>query len=219
MSLPGIAYLVRHASWRVLYLCTSVPAVHPQYCPLFLRLGVSSLASSARKNEEAIQVLKKISPAKRVTWNQYLISYLEKKPSNKLQARSRTCSAEDGLSKNRSCYDHNVWVGDDVLRSSISELGSFFCARIGFNLMSVYLVEMFPTCVRNFATTMLRQALVLGGACCPSLLQLEEMFRRFSFAVFGTALAGLGLFVLLLPETKGSSLCDTSKHKSRETKP
>ena len=30
-----------------------------------------------------------------------------------------------------------------------------------------------------------------------------------SFAVFGLVVSGLGLFALLLPETKGSSLCDT----------
>ncbi|KAL0867361.1 hypothetical protein Bca101_046479 [Brassica carinata] len=89
------------------------------------------------------------------------------------------------------------------------ELVSFLCARIGFNLMAVYIVELFPTCVRNCAMTMLRQALVVGGACCPLIASIGRHVPSLSFAVFGFAMSGFGLFVLLLPETKGSSLCDT----------
>ncbi|XP_013589718.1 PREDICTED: organic cation/carnitine transporter 5-like [Brassica oleracea var. oleracea] len=89
------------------------------------------------------------------------------------------------------------------------ELVSFLCARIGFNLMAVYIVELFPTCVRNCAMTMLRQALVVGGACCPIIASIGRHVPSLSFAVFGFAMSGFGLFVLLLPETKGSSLCDT----------
>ncbi|CAN7052702.1 unnamed protein product [Brassica rapa subsp. trilocularis] len=86
----------------------------------------------------------------------------------------------------------------------VFELCSFFCARIGFNLMAVYMIEMFPTCVRNFATTMLRQALVIGGACCPIIASVGRNVPSISFAV-----SGLGFFALLLPETKGAGLCDT----------
>ncbi|VVB11590.1 unnamed protein product [Arabis nemorensis] len=74
------------------------------------------------------------------------------------------------------------------------ELASFFCARIGFNLMAVYMVELFPTCVRNFATTMLRQALVLGGVCCPNVASIGTNVPSLTFAVFGLAMSCLGLF-------------------------
>uniref|UniRef100_M4FHQ1 Major facilitator superfamily (MFS) profile domain-containing protein n=1 Tax=Brassica campestris TaxID=3711 RepID=M4FHQ1_BRACM len=89
------------------------------------------------------------------------------------------------------------------------ELACFFCGRIQFNLMAVYMVELFPTCVRNTATLMLRQALVVAGACSPIIASIGRDVPSLSFALFGLAMAGLGLFALLLPETKGSSLCDT----------
>ncbi|CAH2037371.1 unnamed protein product [Thlaspi arvense] len=95
------------------------------------------------------------------------------------------------------------------------ELGTFFCARIGFNLMAVYMVEMFPTCVRSSATMMFRQALVVGGACCPLIASIGRQVPSVSFAIFGVAMSGLGLFVLILPETKGSSLCDTMEEQEK----
>ena len=93
------------------------------------------------------------------------------------------------------------------------ELGTFFCARTGFNLMAVYMVEMFPTCVRSSATMMFRQALVVGGACCPLIASIGRDLPSVSFAIFGIAMSGLVLFVLILPETKGSSLCDTMEEQ------
>ncbi|WZZ57736.1 hypothetical protein YC2023_057843 [Brassica napus] len=95
------------------------------------------------------------------------------------------------------------------------ELATFFCARIGFNLMAVYMVEMFPTCVRSSATMMFRQALVVGGACCPLIASIGRDLPSVSFAIFGVAMSGLGLFVLILPETKGSSLCDTMEEQEK----
>ena len=95
------------------------------------------------------------------------------------------------------------------------ELGTFFCARIGFNLMAVYMVEMFPTCVRSSATMMFRQALVVGGACCPLIASIGRDLPSVSFAIFGVAMSGFGLFVLILPETKGSSLCDTMEEQEK----
>lgn len=95
------------------------------------------------------------------------------------------------------------------------ELGTFFCARIGFNLMAVYMVEMFPTCVRSSATMMFRQALVVGGACCPLIASVGRDLPAVSFAIFGISMSGLGLFVLILPETKGSSLCDSMDEQEK----
>ncbi|CAF1926104.1 unnamed protein product [Brassica napus] len=95
------------------------------------------------------------------------------------------------------------------------ELATFFCARIGFNLMAVYMVEMFPTYVRSSATMMFRQALVVGGACCPLIASIGRDLPSVSFAIFGVAMSGFGLFVLVLPETKGSSLCDTMEEQEK----
>ncbi|EOA36112.1 hypothetical protein CARUB_v10011578mg [Capsella rubella] len=95
------------------------------------------------------------------------------------------------------------------------ELGTFFCARIGFNLMAVFMVEMFPTRVRSSATMMFRQALVIGGACCPLIASIGRDIPSVSFAIFGIAMSCLGLFVLILPETKGLSLCDTMEEQEK----
>ncbi|KAG7646516.1 Organic cation/carnitine transporter 6 [Arabidopsis thaliana] len=95
------------------------------------------------------------------------------------------------------------------------ELGTFFCARIGFNLMAVFMVEMFPTCVRSSATMMFRQALVVGGACCPLIASIGRYIPSVSFAIFGIAMSGLGMFVLILPETKGLSLCDSMEEQEK----
>ncbi|CAH8252512.1 unnamed protein product [Arabidopsis lyrata] len=102
-----------------------------------------------------------------------------------------------------------------VLCFVLSILGTFFCARIGFNLMAVFMVEMFPTCVRSSATMMFRQALVVGGACCPLISSIGRYIPSVSFAIFGIAMSGLGLFVLILPETKGLSLCDSMEEQEK----
>ncbi|WZY97951.1 hypothetical protein YC2023_070280 [Brassica napus] len=65
------------------------------------------------------------------------------------------------------------------------------------------------------ATMMFRQALVVGGACCPLIASIGRDLPSVSFAIFGIAMSGLGLFVLILPETKGSSLCDTMEEQEK----
>ncbi|KFK42345.1 hypothetical protein AALP_AA2G244200 [Arabis alpina] len=279
LSLSGIAYLVRHASWRVLYLCTSVPAAVHSIFIYFFALESPRWLHLEGKNEEAIEVLTKISSAD----NAYLKEVFSRLPTKEKLLEAPSSSIKDlfirkwasrrivvvmiimfglGMSyygvplavrdikvniylsealnamvelptfvitpillerfSRRSSLIVNGLIGGAsgvfcfVLsllgRTNMAfalELASFFCARIGFNLMAVYMVELFPTCVRNFATTMLRQALILGGACCPIIASVGTNVPSLSFAVFGLAMSGLGLFALLLPETKGSSLCDT----------
>ncbi|WZY77257.1 hypothetical protein YC2023_023641 [Brassica napus] len=276
MSLSGIAYLVRHASWRVLYLCTSVPAAIHSVCIYFFALESPRWLHVQGKNQEAIEVLQRLSPVNR----DYLESVSSRLDSKEQSPNSsikdmfirrwafrrivvvmiimfglgmmyygvplavRDIKVNIYLSEalnamvelptfvitpillekfnRRSSVLVNCLLGGalGVLcfvmttfeRTNIAfalELGSFFCARIGFNLMAVYMIELFPTCVRNFATTMLRQSLVLGGASCPIIASVGRNVPSVSFAVFGLVVSGLGLFALLLPETKGSSLCDT----------
>ncbi|XP_078428515.1 organic cation/carnitine transporter 3-like [Wolffia australiana] len=91
------------------------------------------------------------------------------------------------------------------------EVGSFFCACTAFNVVLIYGLELFPTCVRNSALSMVRQALVLGGVFAPQLVSGARVSGSgfVSFGVFGIVIGICGLFVVLLPETKGSSICDT----------
>ncbi|KAL1205636.1 Organic cation/carnitine transporter 2 [Cardamine amara subsp. amara] len=89
------------------------------------------------------------------------------------------------------------------------ELISYFSACSAFNMEMIYTIELFPTCVRNSAIAMARQALVLGGVFSPIMVAAGRKNGFWSFGLFGLAIGLLGLFAVGLPETRGSDLCDT----------
>ncbi|CAF2207549.1 hypothetical protein HID58_028102 [Brassica napus] len=91
----------------------------------------------------------------------------------------------------------------------VLELMSYFCACSAFNMEMIYTIELFPTCVRNSAIAMARQALVLGGVFSPIMVAAGRKNGVWSFGLFGLAIGLLGLFTVGLPETRGSDLCDT----------
>ncbi|CAL9241243.1 unnamed protein product [Arabidopsis halleri] len=101
------------------------------------------------------------------------------------------------------------------------ELGSFFFARIGFNLMAVYMVELFPTCVRNSATMMLRQAerLWLEELVAHSLLRLEEIFRHSLSRISDLQCRVSGYSRCFFLRPKDQVFVIQWKNKSEETKP
>ncbi|XP_010532008.1 PREDICTED: organic cation/carnitine transporter 5 [Tarenaya hassleriana] len=286
ISLSGLAYAVRNSSWRVLYLCTSVPAA--LYC-VFLYIFVLESPrwlNLQGRNDEAIDVLRKLSTA-RGTHSESIFNRLPLKQET--LERGRKYSIRDlfvrkwafrqilavtvimfglgmsyyGVPLAARDINVNIYLSETLnalvelpsfvltpfllencsRRSSVLvsnlvggisgilcfllsvlgrtktafafELATFFSARIGFNLMAVYVVEMFPTCVRNSATTIMRQALVVGGVCSPIFTSLGTNLPSLSFAIFGFSMFVFGLFVLLLPETKGSSLCDTMEEQEQ----
>ncbi|KAK7256998.1 hypothetical protein RIF29_30652 [Crotalaria pallida] len=89
------------------------------------------------------------------------------------------------------------------------ELISFFSACTSFNILLIYTTELFPTCVRNSALSMARQALVLGGTFSPLLVGAGRVHKFLCYGVFGLVIGCSGMFAVLLPETKGRALCDT----------
>lgn len=89
------------------------------------------------------------------------------------------------------------------------ELVSFFSACTSFNIYLIYTTEMFPTCVRNTALAMARQALVLGGALSPVVVAAGRRNKFGCYGVFGLVIVVSGMFGVFLPETKGRELCDT----------
>ncbi|CAA0818061.1 Organic cation/carnitine transporter 3 [Striga hermonthica] len=94
------------------------------------------------------------------------------------------------------------------------ELVSFFGACTAFDVVLIYTVELFPTCVRNSAVSMVRQALVLGGTLSPVLVAAgRKNGLMLSYGVFGVTIAACGLAVVLLPETRGNVLCDTMEEE------
>ncbi|XP_065622275.1 organic cation/carnitine transporter 3, partial [Quercus suber] len=89
------------------------------------------------------------------------------------------------------------------------ELVSFFSACFAFSILLIFTIELFPTSVRNSATSLVRQALVLGGVFSPMLVAAERRNGISSYVVFGLVIGCCGLFAACLPETRGRALCDT----------
>ncbi|KAE8693557.1 Organic cation/carnitine transporter 2 [Hibiscus syriacus] len=89
------------------------------------------------------------------------------------------------------------------------ELISFFSACGAFNMSLIYTLELFPTCVRNSAVSMTRQALVLGGVFGPLLVAAGRKNDLISFGVFGIVIGVCGLPLIGLPDTRGGTICDT----------
>ncbi|KAL1537160.1 organic cation/carnitine transporter 3-like [Salvia divinorum] len=103
------------------------------------------------------------------------------------------------------------WQGMQI----VLELLSFFCACTAFDIVLIYTIELFPTSVRNSAVSMVRQALVFGGALSPLLVSAGRNNAFLSYGVFGVAIAVCALFVVCLPETRGRLLCDTMEEEER----
>lgn len=98
------------------------------------------------------------------------------------------------------------------------ELVSFFSACTAFNTLLIFTIELFPTCVRNSATSIVRQALVLGGVFSPMLVAAERRDGISSYGVFGLVIGCCGLFAVCLPETRGRALCDTMDEEEYKEK-
>ncbi|KAF7807036.1 organic cation/carnitine transporter 3-like [Senna tora] len=96
------------------------------------------------------------------------------------------------------------------------ELVSFFSACTSFNIYLIYTTELFPTCVRNSALAMARQAVVLGGAFSPMLVAAGKKGRFGCYGVFGLVIGLSGVFAVCLPETHGRALCDTMDEEEEE---
>ncbi|KAH0469249.1 hypothetical protein IEQ34_002481 [Dendrobium chrysotoxum] len=94
-----------------------------------------------------------------------------------------------------------------------AELAAFFSACTAFSFVLIYSIELFPTCVRNSAIAMVRQALVLGGVFAPLMVAEGRRRRVLSFGVFGLVIGCCGVFAACLPETRGKGLSDTMEEE------
>ena len=95
------------------------------------------------------------------------------------------------------------------------EIISFFSACTALNILLIFTIELFPTCVRNSATSMVRQAIVLGGVFSPMLLAAESKDGISSYVVFGLVIGSCGLFAVCLLETRCRALFDTINGRGR----
>ncbi|KAL1823053.1 hypothetical protein ACET3Z_009831 [Daucus carota] len=172
LSLPGIAYMNRGSSWRVMYLWTCTPGL--VYCLLvylFVHESPRWLFIHGHK-EEFLRTLRLIGP---------------KKKGDALTLASIS----------------SKWKGVQIAM----ELVSFFSACTAFDVLLIYTLELFPTCIRNSGVTIVRQVIVAGGAASPVLVGRGK--GLVSYLVFGLAIGICGVFVMWLPETRGEISCDT----------
>lgn len=98
---------------------------------------------------------------------------------------------------------------------SIEAVG-FMAASLAFDVIYIYCVELFPTNVRNFAVSLLRQALMLGASVAPLLVVVGRLNPSLSFVVFGCLSFFSGVLSLWLKETRNSPLYETLKQQEEE---
>lgn len=96
------------------------------------------------------------------------------------------------------------------------EMVSLFSACTAIHVLLIYTTELFPTCVRNSAISMVRQTFVLAGVFSPVLAAAGWQNGILSYGVFGVTIAFCGSFVTFLPETKGSRICDTMDEEEQK---
>ncbi|XVE63958.1 hypothetical protein DITRI_Ditri07aG0062400 [Diplodiscus trichospermus] len=110
---------------------------------------------------------------------------------------------------------------DDSSRSwpllTIEAIG-FMNASIAFDVSYIYCVELFPTNVRNFAVSLLRQALMLGASLSPLMVVIGRVSPSLSFLIFGAFSILSGILSLWLPETRNAPLYETLKQQEDEEK-
>ncbi|KAK1571107.1 hypothetical protein Q3G72_012026 [Acer saccharum] len=257
LFLPAIAYINRRASWKHIYLYVSVPSL--VYCLVLLLFAIESprwLFVQGR-GEEAIKVVKKISPVKDKTMLMSLHSLSGyQRPGASSSTANIFSSIKNLFSRKWSCqrmlslmvvsfgtglvfYGVALGIGNlnfDIYLTGIFNgfvmiavvgeklkmiqitlsLATFLCADTALNLILVYSVEMFPTSVRNFAASLARQAVTFGAVLGSLMNSLGSKNPYLSYGVFGLIVFCCGFFVLILPETRGTSLCDTMDEQERK---
>jgi hypothetical protein len=93
---------------------------------------------------------------------------------------------------------------------------AFFGSCTAYNVFLIYIIELFPTTVRNTTTSLVRQAIVFGCIFCPFLISAGRKNNIFSYGVFGVVIILSNFTLLYLPETKGIVLCDTMDQQEKK---
>ncbi|GAU37610.1 hypothetical protein TSUD_365310 [Trifolium subterraneum] len=93
---------------------------------------------------------------------------------------------------------------------------AFFGACTAYNVFLIYIIELFPTCVRNTTTSLVRQAIVFGCIFCPFLISAGRKNNIFSYGVFGAVIMLSNFTLFCLPETIGIVLCDTMDQQEKK---
>ena len=285
LYLPAAAYLNRGSSWRILYLCTSIPAI--SYCIItyyFVYESPRWLFMEGR-DIEAKAVLRKLAPVegnslyldlssihigqeistsnpyklmkdlfkrrwalrrilatmvlgfgiglvyfgmlfgvRNLGFNLYLgvmFNALLLIPTNLvtlffIAGWKRKGSLFALCIISGICSIMCVVVGSSREGIQIGlELASLFCTCLALNVLMIFTIELFPTTVRNSASTLVRQAIVLGSVFVPILTSGGKRNGFLSFGTFGLTILLCSFIAIILPETKGKNLCNTMDEQER----
>ncbi|XP_028802683.1 organic cation/carnitine transporter 2-like [Neltuma alba] len=296
MSLPGIAYVHRHSSWKSLYLWTSIPGIfYSLFAYIFVTESPRWLLMRGRE-KEAMAMLKGITPDSTeehggtITSSQ--LAELAQQQSSASSTSSNPYSSIRelyektwalkrllavmvlgfgigmvyfGIPLNMGNLGFNIYLStffnalldipafiatylldncrrkpsilgfciatgisclicgvittnDEILRKMKLGLAliSFFSVGTAFNMFLIYVIELFPTCVRNIATSMARQAIVFGAIFSPFLISEGRKNDLFSYGVFGVVILCSASCILHLFETTGLPLSDTMDQQERK---
>ncbi|GAB2233522.1 hypothetical protein Drorol1_Dr00002747 [Drosera rotundifolia] len=93
------------------------------------------------------------------------------------------------------------------------ELMSYFTACTAFDFFLMYVVELFPTCIRNTAVSLVRQGIAIGSVFSPIVVALGKDSSLLEYGILGLAIGLSGLLVVFLPETRGKAMCDTMEEQ------
>ncbi|XP_058756752.1 organic cation/carnitine transporter 3-like [Vicia villosa] len=287
MSLPGVAYVNRFNSWRLVYVWTSVPAIcysvlayifvteSPRWLlmqgrhqeAMALLTGVSSLengndltvalidAPVNKQKASIFQLYSSIAELFGIGWalkrvvavmvlgigigmvyfgmplavgnlgfNIYLaavINALMEIPACVATYFLENCKRKPSILvfsvASGVCCIMCVVVGSGIQEIRVGlAMTSFFCACTAFNVFLIYIIELFPTSVRNTTTSLVRQAVVFGNIFTPFLISVGRKNDIYSYGVFGVVIM-LSCFTLLgLPETRGLAFSDTMDQQEKK---
>nr|XP_023926697.1 organic cation/carnitine transporter 2-like [Quercus suber] len=179
LCLPAAAYLNRGSSWRILYLCTSIPAI--SYCIItyyFVHESPRWLFMEGR-DTEAKAVLRKLASIEGNSLDLDLSSVhlgQEISTSNPYKLMKDLFKRRWALRRILATMVLGFGIGLVYFVGSSREgiqigleLASFFCTSLALNVLMIFTIELFPTTVRNSASTLVRQAIVLGSVFDPIL--------------------------------------------------
>lgn len=292
LSLTTLAYLTRNSSWRILYLCTSIPGVICSILTHFFLCESPRWLFMRGRTTDAVNVLKSIgslddhlssSLSNMLVFKQGIPNTNGNNPfsSVKILVKKRWAIQRlivamvlsfgvgmmyfgmllgvGGLGLNiylssifnallllsSSLLTFLFWIPRCNRRSSVLgfctisgvasiisivaghhhkivhvglELMALFCACMVFNILFMYVVELFPTCIRNTAASLSRQALLFASIFVPVLVVIGRRIQLFSHLIFGVTILSCGLLVIFLPETRGRVLCDSMEEQEAQDK-
>ncbi|KAL7199395.1 hypothetical protein ACSBR2_021636 [Camellia fascicularis] len=98
------------------------------------------------------------------------------------------------------------------------ELVSFLSACVALGVLTIYVLELFPTKVRNSATSLVRQTQVLSGVVSPLLVGCGKYNPFWAYGMFGLLISFCGLFVIFLPHRNDVIFSDSLEEQENNKK-